>query len=465
MLPVAVAISVVACASQAPQAPIQASVDIPVGWSRPDFRLGGPDTDLTQWWRQFHDVQLTELVEAALQASTDVVQARIAVRQADALHELAVAQSLPSVNYAAQAQRSQAGGGNASDAIQIGLSASWDADVFGGRHHAIDAAQAQQQSAQASQGNVELLVAGRLALDYISLRSAQLRLEIAGKNLASLLETLQITQWRNQAGLIGATEVEQAQVSVELTRSQVLPLELSIASLAHSLAVQTGRPPAALVGELQLTKPVPLAVWRVHIASPRDVLRLRPDVRAARYAVGKAEFDVAQAQARRYPVLSLGANAGIGAATVAALAQGSPGFAGMVLGLTGPLWDGGALQAQVRGQQTALALAQERYRATVLGALQGVEDAMAAMDSSAARSPQLQSAAQAAGRAATLARQRYASGLVDFQVVLETQRSQWTTEDALAQAHAMVSSDQVRLYQALGGGMSSLAGSTSLQNP
>jgi outer membrane protein TolC len=117
-----------------------------------------------------------------------------------------------------------------------------------------------------------------------------------------------------------------------------------------------------------------------------------------------------------------------------------------------PIFDGGAGSAQVRSQQAALDQAFATYQAAVLTALQEVEDALVALRGDRERLLRLQSAAEAAANAALLARQRYASGLVDFQVVLETQRTQLTTQASVASSRADVSSDHVRLYKALGGG-------------
>ena len=117
-----------------------------------------------------------------------------------------------------------------------------------------------------------------------------------------------------------------------------------------------------------------------------------------------------------------------------------------------PLFDAGARRAQTRAQQAALAQAEQLYRASVLGALRDVEDALIALQGDRLRLVSLRVAAESATLASQLARQRFSSGLVDFQVVLETQRSQFGTQDAVASANAELSADHVRLFRALGGG-------------
>ena len=119
-----------------------------------------------------------------------------------------------------------------------------------------------------------------------------------------------------------------------------------------------------------------------------------------------------------------------------------------------PVFDGGGRSAQVRSEQAALDQAFAAYQAAVLTALQDVEDALVALRGDRERLLRLENAAEAAGSAALLARQQYSSGLVDFQTVLETQRSQLNTQADVAGARAEVSADHVRLYKALGGGWS-----------
>ncbi|HEU4842720.1 MAG TPA: TolC family protein, partial [Burkholderiaceae bacterium] len=120
--------------------------------------------------------------------------------------------------------------------------------------------------------------------------------------------------------------------------------------------------------------------------------------------------------------------------------------------VSGNAFDGGASVAQLKLQQGAQAQAHAAYRATVLAALQEVEDVLSALAGDRRRLEHLHSAAGAANNAALLARQRYSSGLVDFQTVLETQRTLYAAQDSVAATSVSLSDDLVRLYKALGGG-------------
>jgi outer membrane protein TolC len=138
--------------------------------------------------------------------------------------------------------------------------------------------------------------------------------------------------------------------------------------------------------------------------------------------------------------------------TLGSLTSGASVVTALLASVSLPVFDGGAARAQVRAQEAALDQARLAYRAAMLTALKDVENALVALHGDRDRLQHLQQAADAAGNAALLARERYASGLVDFQVVLETQRTQLNSQDSVASANADLGADHVRLYKALGGG-------------
>ena len=428
-------------------------VDAPAAWSESASANNAVSvSDLGAWWIRFADPILSSLIDSALEGNTDVQQASAALEQANALRDVAAAALSATLGYSASAQRNFNGETTAVNNLQAGFNAAWNPDVSGAGQRALDAANANVQVVLAQWRSAQSSAASALALNYIVLRSSQARLAVAQENLVSQQDTLQIVQWRNQAGLIGAIALEQALAAAQQTSAQLPALEQAIARTQHALAVQTGRAPVALSAWLVAPAPLPLAHAGVQLMTPAATLLARPDVRAAQYRVTRSMADVGQAQARRYPTLGLGANLGVGAASTAALSGGSALLAGLAISLAGPLFDGGTLQGQVRAAQAALLQARAAYRGTQLLALQEVEDALVSLRTDSARATQLQSAADAAGQAASMARLQFESGLVDFQIVLETQRSQLSAQDNKALVDANVSSDQVRLYNALGGG-------------
>jgi NodT family efflux transporter outer membrane factor (OMF) lipoprotein len=390
-------------------------------------------------------------VTQALQSNTSVQGAQAALRQARALRDVSSAALWPSVNSSVSAQHSTTGD-NSANRFTAGLDASWEVDIFGANRSVLKTSEATVQASSASLGDVQVSIAAEVALDYISLRDAQAHLLIAAGNLDSQLETLQITQWRLQAGLVTSLEAEQARSSVEQTRALLPSLQTSIDQACHALAVLTSKPPAALLSELRISRPLPQAADNLALSIPAETLRQRPDVRAAEYLVSASEGRVAQAQAARLPNFSLSGSLGLNALALGALTNGASVVSSLLAGVTMPIFDAGSARAQVRAQQAALDQSVQTYKAAILTALKDVEDALVALRGDRERLLSLEVAAEAAGNASLMARQRYSSGLVDFQVVLETQRTQLSTQDGVAGSAAAVSSDYVRLYKALGGG-------------
>jgi NodT family efflux transporter outer membrane factor (OMF) lipoprotein len=426
---------------------------IPAAWSAPttlDHR--GQATELAQWWQNFNDPLLTTLVSQALQANTSIRAAQAALQQSRALRDVKGAGLLPGVSASGSAQRNQSGDNAPGNTFKAGLDASWEPDIFGGKHRALDATESDAQAAQASLADTQVSVAAEVALAYIQLRGQQAQLAIARTNLASQNETLQITDWRAQAGLTTSLEVEQARTASAQTSAQLPALETSIAKTRHALAVLTGQTPDALQNTLAKPEPVPQAAHDLALSIPAQTLRQRPDVRAAEHRISAALARVSQAQAAQYPSFSIGGSIGLSALTLEALTNSASVLKALLASVSIPLLDGGATKAQVQAQEAALEQARANYQTVVLTALKDVEDALVALVGDRARQTHLQSAASAAGNAALLAQQRYASGLIDFQTVLQTQRTLLTAQDSVASSQADISADHVRLYKALGGG-------------
>ena len=440
------------CAAVAPRADAPFPVEVPAVWSGADVSSPARASSLAQWWSRFDDPLLSRLVTRALEANTSVRSAQGALRQARALRDVAAAGLLPAVDASASAQHSTSGSHDSSKSFRAGLDASWEPDIFGGNRSALEASEAGALASAASLGDVQVSIAAEVALDYIALRNAQARLAIANDNLASQQEILQLTQWRLQAGLVTSLEAEQARSATEQTLAQLPALRTSIEQNRHALAVLAGQPPAALSAMLPAAGPVPRAADDLAMSIPAETLRQRPDVRAAELRVAAAAAGVAQAEAARLPSFRLSGSLGLSALTLGTLTHGASVVSSLLASVSMPVFDGGAARAQVRAEEAALEQAQAAYEAALLTALKDVEDALIALRGDRQRLSHLQNAAEAAGNAALLARQRFGSGLVDFQVVLETQRTQLNTQDGVAGASADASTSLVRLYKALGGG-------------
>ncbi|THF65399.1 efflux transporter outer membrane subunit [Pseudothauera rhizosphaerae] len=467
-LAAALLVALAGCATR-PYAPAAGDLPaVPPAWTESAVPAGGDEERLALWWRHFGDAELSALVELALARNTDVRSARAALRQARAQRTVSAAGLQPTLDFTGSAQRARTDSQPASNQFQVGVDAGWELDLAGGLRAGLAAAEADLGASAASLEDTRVSIAAEVALAYIDLRGNQRRLAVARANLANQEETLQITRWREQAGLVTLLEVEQARGTVEETRASLSSLESAIVQALNSLAVLGAQTPGSLHARLDApgeTLPaVPRPVAALAVSLPADTLRQRPDVRAAEHRVTAARARVDEAQAARYPSLNLTGSLGLSALTFGAL--DSAGVASSLLASLGlPLFDGGARAAQAEVRDAELEQAYHAYSAAVLEALREVENALTALRTSRDALASLEQAAEAAATADTLAGQRYASGLVDFQVVLDTQRTRLNAEDAVASAAAQLAANHVQLYKALGGGWSAQAESPAASTP
>jgi outer membrane protein, multidrug efflux system len=446
-----------ASARRAPLPPIIS--DVPATWSLPASPLPDPKrtpTPLVAWWTRFDDPILTSLINDGLSANTSIESAKAAISQARALRDVTEAGLVPGLTGSASGRRDTRGIASNNRSTTMGYSAgingSWTLDVYGGQQSALSAAEAAIWARTADLGDMQVQVAAEIGSTYIALRANQARLTIARQNLASQANTRQIADWRKQAGLASAIETQQARSAVEQTRGSIPQFQTTIDNAAHALFVLSGRPPAALNASLSLVRPVPQASADLVMAFPAETLRQRADVRASEYAMLQAMGRLGQADAATKPSFSLGGSLSLSSQKLGTLLNGSSILSSLFGTISLPIFDGGASRSQVSAEEAGLEMTRQTYRATVLKALQDVEDAMVVLRDDTLRIEALKQASQSAGRAANLARLQYRGGLINFQVVLETQRAQLSTTDALAIARANISRDQINLYKALGGG-------------
>ena len=318
------------------------------------------------WWNDFHDPLLADLIARAMRANPTILSAQAALQQARALRDVSLAANRPNLSVSGSVQRNTAENGPSSVVFRGGLDASWEIDVFGANRSAIANSEAELQAAIANLRDVQLSMTAEVVLAYIQLRGLQAQLDIARNNLSSQQETLQITQWRAQAGLMTSLEVEQAKTTELQSAAQLPALQSSLDKTRHSLAVLTGQKPKELEAELQAAGPIPQIPVQAADVIPADSLRQRADVRAAEERITAALAAVDAAQKARLPRFKLGGSLGMTALTLAGYSNGTA-LASQILGAVAvPLLDGGASKAQVRvaaGGTGAIACGLSKYPA------------------------------------------------------------------------------------------------------
>lgn len=445
------------------------STTLPNAWTQAQGYDTTRAADLSRWWLRLNDPILSDLIRQALEDSLDVKGAQAKLREARARRALAGAERFPTLTASASARRSkgsrETGSGATRNLFNAGFDAGWEPDVFGGVRRGEEAAQADLEASQASLYATQVSLAAEMALNYVELRAYQGRLAIARANLASQEETLQLTDWRAQAGLVTSLDVDQARTSVEQTRAQLPGLESSLAAAEHRLAILAGKAPGALRPVLDPPGGIPFVPDAVILGIPADTLRQRPDVRAAERRLAAETARIGVAEARRYPNFTLSGALGLEALTLGGLTGGNAASASLLAGIAGTIFDAGRLRQQVAIQNAVQEQALVNYESAVLAALEEVENALVALANSRTRQTALGQALEAAARADRLARQQYAAGLVDFQTVLNSQRSLLSVEDSLKTSEAAVATALIQLYKALGGGWSPDAGPATRSAP
>lgn len=425
-----------------------------------------------EWWTRFDDPALTQLVESASADNLDLAVAASRLVQAREALVQARAGRLPSVGGSAGVSRSGfltgapstdvpifvPGGGVGTQTITaggqtnltLGGDASYTVDLFGAIGRGIEAANADLAATALDAEAVRVAVVSETARNYIGGRLAQERLAIARDSLAIARDNEEIAGWRVLAGLVSATDKEQARAQRAQRLANIPPLVANIAQSANRLAVLTGEPPAALATVFADPAPIPEPPRSIAVGVPADTLRQRPDVQSAERRLAAASARIGVARAQLYPQLRITGNLNNQASGLGGLLDRIT--YGLFGGLTQTLFDGGRLRSQVRAQEAAATGAFADYRRTVLGALEDVENALRALESAEARVAAQREALDAAQATAIYARSNYRAGLTDFTTLLTVENQLLSARDGLAIARGDRALAAVQLYNALGGG-------------
>ncbi len=435
------------------QAPAAWDTDLSAGLA-PSASRG---EDLSAWWTVLNDPVLTELMQRAVAGNLDLRQAESRVRQARAERGVQWAQYFPSVDASGSASLSRSGSGTTTKLYQAGLDASWELDVFGGVRRSVEAADASIGASEADLEDVLVSLLAEVALNYVDLRSVQEQLRVAQDNLSAQSELYDLTRWRAEAGLVSDLDQEQAHYTLEQTRAQIPSLNTGISQARNALCLLLGVQPGALNDVLEIAAPIPVPPQEVVIGLPAEMLRRRPDIRKAERQLAAQTANVGVATADLYPRFTLPGSIGYEALSAGSLFDSSSRTTRIVPGVSWNLFDAGRIRRNIAVQNALQEQALLTYETTVLSALKDVEDALVAYGNETSRLTSLRQASQSAQRAEEMANQQYAAGLVDFQVVLDAQRSLLSIQDQQATSEGQVTANLIRLYKALGGGWSSMA--------
>jgi NodT family efflux transporter outer membrane factor (OMF) lipoprotein len=427
-----------------------------------------PATDLSQWWKQIDDPTLQRLVQQALSANLDLQTAASRVRQAREREVIASAGELPQVSASGAAAKlhsdsnplaglSGGAGGMDLNVFSVGLDASWEADIFGGGRRAIEAARANTEAAVWQMRDGEVSLTAEIANDYLELRAAQARLAVLNAELASEQDTLRLINGRAQAGFLTELDVNQQRAAVASTAAQVPAVQSEIRILEHAIAVLLAEQPDALSAALDSAAALPKLPARLPVGLPSDLLRNRPDVRAAERALAAATAEEGGAIADLYPKFNLlGLLSLVGNSFSGLFTDPSASEIGLAQ-ITWPLFTAGRTHANIRIKQEDEQQAYRAYQNAILKAVRDVEDALVRLAAAQRQAGDLKIAVDSARSSITIATQQYNVGMVPYLNVLSAQNQYNAAQDQFIQNQQAEAQALVAVFKALGGGWTDAA--------
>lgn len=438
------------CVSLAPEPPSMASVQpVPAQWVLAE--PGATAVPLDRYWTMLGDPLVDEYVTRAKAENLDLAQAVARLRAARAGLRQARADLVPTVNASGGARRDV--GDLASDDVffSLGADAAWEADLFGRIDNSIDAARSDVAAAGYSLGDLERVIVAQVAGQVISARALAEQLAIARETLAIQDDTLQITRWRNQAGLANSLDVEQARTQRAQTAASIPQIESNLVAVANAISTLIGEPPGGVYRALtDAPRAVPAPPVDVALEVPADTLRRRPDVSAAEARLAADLSRIGVARTQLFPLARLSGTIGTSGADAGDLFDIVTG--NIFASLSQLIFDGGRVRGRIEGAEAAADGSLAAWRQSILTALQEVESAEVDLDTSDARVAALTEASEGAQNAAILARSQYQAGLIDFQRLLVAESQLLATRNALVAAQGARAAAFINLSRAMGGG-------------
>lgn len=415
--------------------------------------------DCPDWWAVFNDPVLIDLIQTAYRQNLSLREAGWRVMQARARRAIAAGNLFPqgqqgfgdferileSKNVALPAPL------RALDQWSTGFNLAWEVDVWGRFRRAIASAEADLEASVGDYDAILLSLIAEVATAYSDYRTLQERLEYARQNVKSQQGSLKLAQTKADEGASGFTSVHFARSNVESTQATIPSIEIGLRQASNRLCTLLGVPPrdlAEVLGEGN----IPSAPPEVAIGIPADLLRRRPDIRAAERAVAAQSEQIGIAVADLYPHLSINGEIALEAEDFGQLFT-SPSSAGSIgPSLRWDLLNYGRIINNVRLQEAGLQELIANYRNTVLTANQEVEDALVAFLRNQQRVRYLEAAVKETEEALRLVTISFEEGDIDFTGIFVLQGVLAPQQDRLAQARGDVAASLIGLYKALGGG-------------
>jgi NodT family efflux transporter outer membrane factor (OMF) lipoprotein len=418
------------------------------------------------WWQAFNDSTLDQLVHLAYQQNLPLEVSGLRILEARAQLALAAGRKYPQIQAAFGSATAIGLSEHAAYNVgidshfwdyQLGFDAIWELDFWGKYSRGVEAQSARYFGTVADYDNALVSLTAEVARTYAEIRTFEVLIEQARRNASLQEEGLRIAEARFRHGATSELDVAQATTLLESTRATIPQLESGLQQAENALCTLIGQPTGSVRAILGEPKGIPVAPGVVAISVPVELLRRRPDIRGAELHAAEQAARVGVSQADLYPSFSLAGSIGTQISSGTESDGGSLFGPGSLFYTAGarvfwPLFNYGRLRNSVRIEDARLQQLLVDYRNTVLKAAQEVEDELTGYLKAQEAAVFARNAATGAQRSVDLANVQYREGAVDYQRVLDAQRSLLQEENNLAQTQSSIATNLIALYKALGGG-------------
>jgi len=410
---------------------------------------------LQQWWRTFNDTVLDQLVAEAQRVNYNVRTAGLRIMEARAQLGIAGSTSYPQVQQATGellgvGEHRRGTPDTTAVAFNAGFLVSWELDFWGRFKRSIEAADAGYLASIALYDDLQVLMAAQVAGFYSSIRTVETRLLIARQNAALQKRSLEIAERLFKSGEDSELDVQRARAQYLATLATLPALEALLRQTQNALSTLMARPPGPLPEMAAGKEVIPQAGPDVVVDMPADLLRRRPDVRAAELQMAAQSALIGVSAADLYPSISLLGTLGLSATSLGSSTRALTWGVGPTF--VWNVFDHGRLTNTVLLQDARFQQLHEQYQDTVLRAAREVDDAAVGFVRTGEQIVLLQDAVKAAQRSLDIATLQYQEGLTDFERVLDSQRVLFTQQDFLVTSRGSLVQNLIAVYKALGGG-------------
>jgi outer membrane protein, multidrug efflux system len=413
----------------------------------------------TEWWKQYGDQVLDQLIADALAANWSVKVAAANIEAAAAIVTQSRAPMFPQIGYGANAGRvrfSEVGGTavdtyvtNPQNVYQAAFTASWEIDLWGRIRRQTEAAQANLLATEQARRGAVLSLVANVATSYIQLRGLDESVTVARKTQKAYAESLQIFRYQFHYGQVSQMNVAQAQSQYDTASAQIPVLEQQIAQLENAISVLLGRNP----GPIPRGKPVSeLRAPPVPGGLPSQLLERRPDLMQAEAQLMAANAQIGAAKALYYPTISLTGAFGGASTDLSNLFKGPANAWNYAGSIVGPIFTAGLVSGQVAQAEAARNTALFNYEQTIQSAFADVSNALVARQKLLEQLEAQESLVISLQDYSRLARLQYEGGYSPYSTVLQAEQALFPAELNLATVRANTAGAVATIYKTMGGG-------------